>query len=67
MKKEKGKLNLDPVLFYTKKSSPPPAKILAATAHHLLCKDTNDLGEISGRGVCINKIFIHGFSLGNMP
>ena len=46
--------------------NPPSAKIPAASPDHLLCTDTNDLGEIPGRGVCINKILIQGFSLGNI-
>ena len=47
------------VKFYTWRGK---AKIPPASSDHLLCTDTNDLGEISGRGgVCINKIAIQRY------
>ena len=50
--------------------NPPSAKIPAASTDHLLCTDTNDLGEISGRGVAHqqnshSRIFTRKYPLQN--
>ena len=56
--------------FYTEESPPLSAKIPAASTDHLLCTDTNDLGEISGRGVAHqqnshSRIFTRKYPLQN--